>query len=206
MLRKIPWVIITAHVLTASYSGSVFGADHFLRVRRILCHFNSQIAFRRALDSTGECPNYMCESTGMPGSSSLCSGMLWTMLEETSLSRRPQGVCDRFLGAHRGAQAEIKRTLNHVLFSLIWRFHLAKAKWLAGTSTLPATPGRHPTRTIGIFRFSSGIISACVVATYPTHHRLFVMQEAYRLAFWIGFRSQLYRVSVPIVSHVQVHE
>ena len=39
-----------------------------------------------------------------------------------------------FLNAHQGAQAEVKRTSNHVLFSSIWRSHiLFRAKWLAGT-------------------------------------------------------------------------
>ena len=50
---------------------------------------------------------------------------------------------------------------------------------------------------------SSGIIFACVVVTPPTLHPFICYAvEAYRLAFWIGIRSQIYWVSFPIVSQV----
>jgi len=50
---------------------------------------------------------------------------------------------------------------------------------------------------VGTFGFSSGIISACVVATSPTLHSFICYAvEAYRLALWIGIRSQLYRISL----------
>ena len=50
---------------------------------------------------------------------------------------------------------------------------------------------------VGILGFSSGIISACVVATSATLHSFICYAvEAYRLAFWIGVRSQLYRAGL----------
>ena len=50
---------------------------------------------------------------------------------------------------------------------------------------------------------SSGIIFACVVVTPPTLHPFICYAvEAYRLAFWIGIRLQIYWVSFPIVSQV----
>jgi len=50
---------------------------------------------------------------------------------------------------------------------------------------------------IGILGFSSGIISACVVAASTTLHSFICYAvEAYRLAFWIGIRSQLYRIGL----------
>ena len=56
---------------------------------------------------------------------------------------------------------------------------------------------------VGIFGFSSGIISACVVAASPNLHSFICCAvEAYRLALWIGIRSQLYRVGLPFVSCV----
>jgi malonyl CoA-acyl carrier protein transacylase len=58
---------------------------------------------------------------------------------------------------------------------------------------------------IGILGFSFGIISACVVAASATLHSFICYAvEAYRLAFWIGIRSQLYRMAVsswPTRSH-----
>lgn len=49
----------------------------------------------------------------------------------------------------------------------------------------------------GILGFSSGIISACVVASSPSITSfIFNAVEAYRLALWIGIRSQIHRVDL----------
>ncbi|KAH9480833.1 Type I Iterative PKS [Psilocybe cubensis] len=59
---------------------------------------------------------------------------------------------------------------------------------------------------VGILGFSSGIIAACVVASssnilqFITH-----AVDAYRFAFWIGVRSQLYRSSLVEISDVAPH-
>ncbi|KAF9483554.1 ketoacyl-synt-domain-containing protein [Pholiota conissans] len=49
----------------------------------------------------------------------------------------------------------------------------------------------------GVLGFSSGIISACVVATSPSIPSFISNAlQAYRLALWIGIRSQLYRKDI----------
>ncbi|GAW03535.1 polyketide synthase [Lentinula edodes] len=52
----------------------------------------------------------------------------------------------------------------------------------------------HSKSSVGILGFSSGIVSACVVASSNSakSYLLFAL-EAYRLALWIGIRCQLYR-------------
>ena len=52
-------------------------------------------------------------------------------------------------------------------------------------------------RKTGVLGFSSGIISACVAATSSSIPSFIVNAvEAYRLALWIGIRSQIYRVNL----------
>lgn len=49
----------------------------------------------------------------------------------------------------------------------------------------------------GVLGFSSGIISACVVATSPSIPSFILNAvEAYRVALWIGIRSQIYRINL----------
>ncbi|KAF7977208.1 hypothetical protein HWV62_4469 [Athelia sp. TMB] len=53
----------------------------------------------------------------------------------------------------------------------------------------------HPgTQSLGVLGFSSGLLAACVVASSPSLPAfIFRSVEAFRLAFWIGFRTQEYR-------------
>ena len=56
----------------------------------------------------------------------------------------------------------------------------------------------HPgAQSLGILGFSSGLLAACVVASSPSLPAFISRSvEAFRLAFWIGFRTQEYRNSV----------
>ncbi|KAF8182359.1 putative polyketide synthase [Pholiota molesta] len=52
----------------------------------------------------------------------------------------------------------------------------------------------HTSGRVGVLGFSSGIISACVVATSPSVPSFISNAlQAYRLALWIGIRSQIHR-------------
>lgn len=53
-----------------------------------------------------------------------------------------------------------------------------------------------PNNTLGITGLSSGILTACVVASSPSIPS-FILHcvEAYRLALWIGIRSKLHQIS-----------
>lgn len=66
--------------------------------------------------------------------------------------------------------------------------------------------GSNAHRGVGILGFSSGIISACVVASSSTIlHFINHAVEAYRLTFWIGVRSQIYRASLVDIGDVAPH-
>ncbi|KAI0064076.1 ketoacyl-synt-domain-containing protein [Artomyces pyxidatus] len=65
-----------------------------------------------------------------------------------------------------------------------------------GTSSFASSLEKNRTHGLGVLGFSSGILPACVVATSAsTLEYLSHSVSAFRLAFWIGVRTQLYRRS-----------
>ncbi|KDR83172.1 hypothetical protein GALMADRAFT_134664 [Galerina marginata CBS 339.88] len=86
-----------------------------------------------------------------------------------------------------------------LLFQLLRYLSFIENAPITTDSTTPFTDALrcNTDHGVGILGFSSGIISACVVATSPSalsfiSHAV----EAYRLALWIGIRSQFYRAGL----------
>jgi len=87
-----------------------------------------------------------------------------------------------------------------LLLNQILRYLLFVDIEIAPSSTRPLWPSvdifqSNIQHGVGILGFSSGILSACVVATSCSTLVLINRAvEAYRLALWIGIRAQIYRV------------
>jgi hypothetical protein len=77
-------------------------------------------------------------------------------------------------------------------------------RYLGYVESLNNSPSRftdalkaHASRNLGVLGFSLGILVACVVATSQnTLVCISIFVEAFRLAFWIGVRTQYYRKNV----------
>ena len=65
---------------------------------------------------------------------------------------------------------------------------------------------RNAEHGLGILGFSSGILPACVAATsFSLHKYISTAVEVYRLALWIGIRSQLYRQETLAAASLDQH-
>ncbi|KAG5652522.1 Type I Iterative PKS, partial [Sphagnurus paluster] len=100
-----------------------------------------------------------------------------------------------------------ERYLHNAIISGSTLFLQQSLRYLAfvealGNSTHSLTPFSDVLRQnsdygLGVLGFSSGILPACVVATsFSTFSYISKAIEAYRLALWVGIRSQLYRREV----------
>lgn len=97
---------------------------------------------------------------------------------------------------------------SHLLLTQVLRYLSFVEKFAAASVPIPFTDvlRSNAHHGVGILGFSSGIISACVVASSSSilsfiNHAV----EAYRLAFWIGIRSQIYRAALLSTGDVAPH-
>jgi phosphoribosylformylglycinamidine (FGAM) synthase PurS component len=109
-----------------------------------------------------------------------------------------------------------ERYLQNAVIASSSLFLIQSLRYLAlveatGASTGSLTPfsdilKRNLECGLGITGFSSGILPACVVATsFSLHRYISTAVEAYRLALWIGIRSQLYRLTTLTAACLDQH-